>query len=164
MDIKLLVRKKIRLEGYDYSNAGCYFITICVKDEHEVFGHVVGAISNRPCMELSEIGKIAERTISELNKGIVIDKYVIMPNHVHMFIRIEDNGRTEFAPTISSIIRFYKSRITKQIGYSIWQKSYHDYIIRNEKNYQYIWQYIDENPARWVEDRYYGGGMNGKTI
>ena len=116
MHKELLKRKENRLHGYDYLSTGCYFITICVKDNHELLGEVksdVGAISNRPHMQLSEIGKIAETALSKLNENIVIDKYVIMPNHIHMIVRIENNGRTEFAPTMSSIIRFYKSYTTK---------------------------------------------------
>ena len=150
----LPVRKNIRMQGYDYSCAGCYFITICVQDKHELLGEV-GAISNRPYVQLSEIGKIAKNALSKVNENITLDKYVIMPNHVHMIVRIENSGRTEFAPTMSSIIRFYKSYTTKQIGYSIWQKSFHDHIIRNEAEYQKIWKYIDENPMCWKEDEYY---------
>ena len=125
---ELTVRKKIRLEGYDYSQSGAYFITICVKDGHSILwernaGEIsVGAISNRPQTSqpiLSETGKIVDMTLFELNENIAIDKYVIMPNHIHMIVRIENSerldngGRTEFAPTISSIIIFYKSRVTE---------------------------------------------------
>ena len=151
----LPVRKDIRLKDYDYSAAGAYFITMYVKDGHELLSEVVGAISNRPRIELSKIGKIAEVALFKLDETIEIDKYAIMPNHIHMIVRVQDSGRTEFAPTISSIIRFYKSCVTKQIGYSIWQKSFHDHIIRDEAEYYRIAQYIDQNPARWAEDRYY---------
>ena len=155
MQKELSVRKNNRLRGYDYSNAGYYFITICVKDGHSILWEQnVGAISNRPCAPLSDVGKIVENAISELDESMVIDKYVIMPNHIHMIVRIE-NGRTEFAPTMSSIVRFFKSFVTKHIGYSIWQKSYHDHIIRSEDECRRIWQYINENPAKWEEDRYF---------
>ena len=152
---ELPVRKKNRLQGYDYSQNGKYFVTICVKDMHELLGRIVGAISNRPCIELSEIGKAAEIALHKLDETIEIDKYIIMPNHIHMIIRIQNSGRTEFAPTISSIVRFCKSYVTKQIGYSIWQRSYYDRIIRDETEYQKIWQYIDQNPVQWQNDCYY---------
>jgi len=156
MHKELPVRKKIRLEGYDYTSNGAYFVTLCVKDRQSILWEQnVGAISNRPNIKLSKIGINAENAISELNEKIAIDKYVIMPNHIHMIVRIESGGRTEFAPTISSIIRFYKSCLTKQLGYSIWQKSYHDHIIRSEEDYRRYWQYIDENPVKWAEDEYF---------
>ena len=154
MEKELPVRKHPRLKGYDYSSNGAYFVTLCIKDGHSILWEQnVGAISNRPHITLSEVGKAAENAISELDENIVIDKYVIMPTHIHMIVCIESNGRTEFAPTLSSIIRFYKSFVTKQIGYSIWQKSFYDRIIRNEAEYQHIWRYIEENPEKW-EDIY----------
>jgi len=82
-----------------------------------------------------------------------------MPNHIHMIVAI-NSGRLVIAPTqatpnLSTIIKQFKTAVTKQIGFSLWQKSYHDHIIRNEDEYQRIWQYIDENPARWDEDEYF---------
>jgi len=75
-----------------------------------------------------------------------------MPNHIHMLITIDTSGRTQFAPTVSRIVKQFKGSITKQIGYSIWQKSFHDHVVRNEEDYLHIWKYIDENPAMWTED------------
>ena len=57
--------------------------------------------------------------------------------------------------SVVNIIRSIKILTTKEIGYSIFQRSYHDHIIRNEKDYTEIYQYIENNPARWAEDRYY---------
>jgi len=89
----------------------------------------------------------------------MIDKYVIMPNHVHMIIKLsvvqEENGRPMAAPTISRIVNQFKGSVSKQIEYSLWQKLFHDHIIRDEAEYQKIWRYIDENPSRWTEDSYY---------
>ena len=151
-------RKDIRLKNYNYSSAGRYFITICVKDKHEMLGKIVGANCVRPC--LSEIGNIVECEILKLSKiyeAVSVDKYVIMPNHIHMILVINNNihGRTQFAPTISQIIKQFKGSITKQIGYSIWQKSFHDHIIRNEAEYQKIRKYIETNPLKWEEDIYF---------
>ena len=151
------VRKKNRLSGYDYSSAGCYFITICVKDGHEILADIdVGANCVRP--SLSGAGAVIESQIhalSEIYEHIYVDKFVIMPNHIHLMIAIINDEPTQFAPTISRIIKQFKGSITKKIGFSLWQRSFHDHVIRNEAEYRQIWQYIDENPARWREDRYY---------
>jgi len=150
-------RKRIRLSGYNYSYKGAYFITICVKDKHEMLGTIdVGAATGRP--HLSDYGKIVDEEISALPiiyDFVDIDKYVIMPNHIHMIIVLDSDGRTQFAPTISRIVKQFKGSITKQIGFSPWQKSFHDHIIRSEDDYNRICKYIDKNPTLWTEDYYY---------
>lgn len=166
-------RKKIRLQGYDYSQNGLYFVTFCVKDRHELLGRIVGAIINRPInnaqypnVELSEYGLITDDSINDISNhypDISVDKYVIMPNHIHMILMIQNenaNGRLIIAPTISTVIQQLKRNISQKIGFSIWQKSFHDHIIRNEKEYLKIWQYIDENPLKWEDDCYFA--LNGK--
>jgi len=91
-----------------------------------------------------------------------VDKYVIMPNHVHLVLIIEpiEIGRPLVAPTISTIIQQMKGIVSKQIGFSIWQKSYHDRIIRNEKEYLKIWEYIENNPLKWNEDCFFNENKN----
>ena len=182
--MSLPARKKLRLEGYDYSSNGLYFVTICVKDKHEILGHiVVGANCVRPVPSvrpiLSEYGKIVEMEITALSEtydAIEVINYVVMPNHIHIVISINndwqtqvidkfnaidgefgvvDGGRTQFAPTISRVIKQFKGSITKKIGVSIWQRSYHDHIIRNEQDYCRIAEYIENNPAKWMEDIYF---------
>ncbi|MDR2558404.1 MAG: transposase [Oscillospiraceae bacterium] len=158
MQKELPVRKNIRLQGYDYSSAGYYFVTICAKNGHEMLGSIdVGTNCVRPCF--SEYGYIVDKEIAVLSNTydtVHVDKYVIMPNHIHMIIVIEadNDGRTQFVPTISRIIKQFKGSITKQIGFSLWQPRFYDEIIRNEEAYRNIWHYIDENPLKWVEDRY----------
>jgi REP element-mobilizing transposase RayT len=161
----LPVRKNMRLKGYDYSQDGCYFITVCVKDRHELLWdgrRKVGAAFGRP--PISTIGNLIENELLKINEiydTVKIDKYVIMPNHVHMILRIYGgNGRPKAAPTggvpsVSSIMNKFKSSISKQLGYSIWQKLFHDHVIRDEDEYQRIWQYIEDNPQIWQEDCYY---------
>ncbi|MCL2049423.1 MAG: hypothetical protein FWG87_11940 [Defluviitaleaceae bacterium] len=169
-------RKPNRLKNYDYSQNGAYFITVCTKNREQMFwkSDTVGAISNRPkndnnqCPQLSEYGKFAETAIKQLDDRIHVDCYVIMPNHIHMIIVIAEsgrtefaptvvpsNGRTEFAPTIPSIVRYIKSYVTKRIGFSPWQKSFHDRIVRNEQEYYKITEYIENNPSKWEEDCFY---------
>lgn len=151
-------RKNIRLNDYNYSSNGAYFITICTKNKENLLWKNVGANCVRPLdqLPLSKIGIVIENEIYKLNtvyENIKVDKYQIMPNHIHLIIFIyeDSNGRTQFAPTISRIIKQFKGSITKQIGFSIWQKSFYDCIIRNEKEYQSVWNYIHNNPLKYLE-------------
>lgn len=151
-------RKNIRLHNYNYSYNGAYFITICTKNKENLLWKNVGANCVRPLdqLPLSKIGIVIENEIYKLNtvyENIKVDKYQIMPNHIHLIIFIyeDSNGRTQFAPTISRIITQFKGSITKQIGFSIWQKSFYDRIIRNEKEYQSVWNYIHNNPLKYLE-------------
>lgn len=160
------IRKNNRLEFYDYSQNGAYFITICTRDKQKIFWiddksqNSVGAVSGRPNDKLNNIGLIVKFGIEQISvhyPNTIIDKYVIMPNHLHILMRIENdefNGRIISAPTISIIIGQMKRWVSKQIGYPIWQKSFHDHVIRNEADYQRIWQYIDTNPIKWELDCY----------
>lgn len=151
-------RKNIRLNDYNYSSNGAYFITICTKNKENLLWKNVGANCVRPLdqLPLSKIGIVIENEIYKLNtvyENIKVDKYQIMPNHIHLIIFIyeDSNGRTQFAPNISRIIKQFKGSITKQIGFSIWQKSFYDRIIRNEKEYQEVWNYIHNNPLKYLE-------------
>ena len=82
--------------------------------------------------------------------SVTVDKYVIMPNHIHMIISLSDSKAS-----ISGIVHFIKSQTTKHIGYSVFQHSFHDRIIRNMDEYANIWNYIEDNPRKWNEDKYY---------
>jgi REP element-mobilizing transposase RayT len=155
---ELPVRKAIRLKGYDYSGTGYYFVTICIKDRHELLGQIVGAtVPGRPFVELSELGSHVDSAITyySTNNLVGIDKYVIMPNHIHMIIVIPKETGDRGRSPLPHIVRNLKSYVTKKAGFSPWQKSFHDHIIRNEADYMRIWQYIDDNPATWAEDTYF---------
>ena len=150
------------MAGYDYSQPGCYFVTICAKNRRYLFGDEfdwrVGAACGRP--RLSQIGTIVEKEIhrlSQIYSMVCVDKFVVMPNHIHLLIRIRfsESGRPQAAPTLSQIINQFKGSATKRAGYILWQKGYHDHIIRSEADYLRIWDYIDTNPAKWREDCYY---------
>ncbi|HOP09889.1 MAG TPA: transposase [Oscillospiraceae bacterium] len=164
-------RQPIRLTNFDYGSNGAYFITICVNHRKELLGKIdVGAILNRPYdvpsqIDLSKYGAIVELAIKKIPdySDTLVDKYVIMPNHIHILLSVNndsENGRLRIAPTvnISVTIQQFKRRISKQIGFSLWQKSFYDHIIRDEEDYQIHLKYIEENPAKWAEDEYYGGG------
>lgn len=153
-------RKIIRLQNYDYSANGAYFITICTHNKEHLFG-TVGADS------------ISARMVKKVY-GEIIGKYdnisspisVVMPNHFHSIIIIERND-TEVVPSISKIvqefkryttceyIKLVKNGILKPFDKRIWQRSFYDHIIRNENDFNEIWMYIQNNPLKWQEDCYY---------
>ncbi len=153
-------RKPIRLKGYDYSTPGAYFVTICVKDRKQLLSKIVGDDANIvPQNNLSQIGIICDKYINNINikyENVTIDKYVIMPNHIHLIIFLHGTMKAS-SPTknIETIIRSFKTMVTKEIGYSVWQRSYHDHIIRGERDHQKIWEYIDTNVIRWEKDCFY---------
>ena len=154
-------RKQLRLEQYDYSENGCYFITVCTKDKQPILW-TVGAGFPRP--RLSESGKIVKQwiqVISQKYPSVFVDKFVIMPNHIHLLISF-DKGRGNPAPTISNVIGWLKYQITADInrlshttGQPVFQRSFYDHIIRSEQDYRTKWNYIDTNPYRWSDDEYY---------
>ena len=154
---KLQKRKKLRLLGYDYSKNGAYFITICTKDRRCILSHIVGTDGYiGPKVQLTKIGELVQKYIVQI-KGV--DSYVIMPNHIHLII-IKDNEQngamlSSHPTNISSDIRTFKTLVTKEIGESIWQAKFYDHIIRDDYDYMVHLQYVDENPAKWLEDKYY---------
>ena len=160
---RMETRRNIRLKGYDYSQAGVYFVTVCTKDHRPTFWEEsvpVGATCGRP--PLSETGKTVDEEIVHLSAvypNVWAEKYVVMPNHIHLLICIDgsEDGRTQVAPTISRIIKQFKGVTSKRCGQSLWQKSFYDHIIRDENDFLTRWNYIDTNPARWQEDQYCEG-------
>ena len=153
-------RKKNRLLNYDYSQNGAYFITICTENRKCLLSTIVGAIIDRPAYPRStEAGEKVEEAIRGIQvhyQNVCLEKYVIMPNHIRLLVMIDTlHGRSVIAPTISTIVRHMKGFATRNIGYSVFQKSFHDRIIRNDAEYDMIWEYIDTNPARWQQDCFY---------
>ena len=150
-------RKPLRIPRFDYCQNGIYFVTLCTQKRRQCLSRVVGADAHiGPHVELTEYGNAVETYIQSIPG---IDTYVIMPNHIHMIVRIEseDGPMWASAPTqsLSDRIRSFKTLVSKQIRQSIWQRSFYDHVIRCEDDYLRIWQYIDENPAKWAEDEYY---------
>ena len=143
------VRKRIRLQGYDYSEGNMYFITICVKDRLEMLGEIID-----DNIKLTKEGKIVKQNINKIEqiyKNTIIDEYVIMPNHIHILLLRNYKSNV----TISKIIKHFKTNITREIEYSIWQKSFYEHIIRNEKEYLKIKEYIKNNVINWRKDKYF---------
>ena len=162
MDKQLPKRKNMRLPEYDYSNSGYYFITICTVNRKNIFSEIVGQGLAPAEIKLTEIGKIAINQLFDLEKrysNVKIDKYVIMPNHIHLILIIKSTAGASPCPTVSDIICAYKSLTTREcrVFYpvNIWQKSFYDHIIRDENDYLRIWEYIDTNPQKWPEDKYF---------
>jgi len=158
-------RRKNRLEAYDYSRNGVYFVTICTRNMQRVLGEVfVGRDDpGTPQVRLSKYGEVVRDNIERIEayyEHISVDKHVVMPNHVHIILAISDPGGgvpRSSRPTaaVPSVIAAFKKFTAKGIGKNIWQTSFHDRIIRTRDEYLRIWQYIDENPAKWEEDAYY---------
>jgi REP element-mobilizing transposase RayT len=203
-------RKSIRLQGYDYSQAGLYFITICAQDRKCLFGKI-----ENDEMILNDAGLIANECWLEIPKhfpNAVLHEHIIMPNHVHGIVELiqndvanvgAENTRAEnFLPlqnefrkmiprSIGSIVKGFKIGVTKWFRNSnnadmanakagnvntenigaenflplqqpqqnetvkIWQRNYYEHIIRDEKSYQHISEYIINNPKNWKEDKFY---------
>ena len=147
------------MKGYDYSTSGAYFITVCAVNREKIFwSDRRGELCSPANVPLSDIGTIVDNEIQKLNTvydSVCVDKYCIMPDHIHMILTIDtdENGRTQFAPTISRVIKQFKGSITKQIGRPIWQKSFYDHGIRNQLDYDEIWQYIENNPLKYALNR-----------
>ena len=162
-------RHSIRLKGYDYSQAGAYFVTIVTQNRACLFGAVVDGE-----MRLNETGQIVRRCWLDIPAHFPhaeLDEFVVMPNHVHGIIVIVDGRGTACrAPTeqfgrpvtgsIPTVIRSFKSAVTKRIneqrgtpGAHVWQRNYYEHIIRNEESLDRIRQYIANNPLRWAFDR-----------
>jgi REP element-mobilizing transposase RayT len=157
-------RKNIRLNEYDYSQNGAYFVTICTENRRNLLSTIVGGDFHvAPAPALTAIGIEVEKTIqwlNERNNSALFDKYVVMPNHFHCIIMLETGGRG--SPPLHEIIKQFKTYTTKRynemngtISAKLWQRNYYEHIIRNETDYRDIWQYINENPVKWADDEYY---------
>ena len=161
----LPVRKPNRLSHFDYSTPGAYFLTICVEEKKCILGSIVGGGAlDAPLVRLSKTGQIVQKYIESGNTipGVTVDKYVVMPNHIHMILFVDEavSLGTSKAPSpansvIPHFVSTFKRFVHRDIGKKIFQRSYHDHVIRGEKDYRKIWQYIDGNPGKWMDDCFY---------
>ena len=160
-------RKHPRLNHYDYSSNGAYFITICTQNRRCVLSRVVGrglAPAEPNSIEYTLFGKIAKRQLLLLEKRypcLKVEQYVIMPNHIHAILMLNNEAAgASPRPTVMDIICTYKSLTTRECkkhGFpdKLFQTSFYDHIIRNLDDYNEIYNYIAENPARWHNDKLY---------
>ena len=189
MNNNLPKRKKNRLDKYDYSSGGAYFLTICTKDKKNIFWQktqpeAVGEDIILPpeSVRLTDWGRVAEQAIQAIPRHyphINVDQYVIMPNHIHLLLSVQyDSGRIISSPTgmaakivdsadaetcgrsasrasVLTAVGQMKRTVSKSLGTSIWQRSFHDHIIRGVDDYTKISRYIYENPTKWEEDCFY---------
>ena len=173
-------RKKNRLSGFDYSSTGAYFVTICTYhhvyllcDDDTIVGDGSPVPNGSLCKSMQNClfpvpnhwGRIAEKYINEIPMkypGTRISNYVVMPNHIHILLEITKDESLVCSPTLGTIIGWYKYNTTKAIRAEfdvpdgrVFQRSYHDHIVRGEKDYKAIWEYIEHNPAQWDKDCFY---------
>ena len=161
-------RKHTRLTQYDYSQAGMYFVTMCTCNRECLLSQItsVGRGLAPAEIQLTETGRMIEEQLMCLPQRysfVTIEKYVVMPNHLHViFSFAEAAAGASPRPTLIQVVGAYKSLTTRQRnlqqntpGRQLWQDSFYEHIIRDENDFLRIWQYIDTNPAKWLEDRYY---------
>ncbi len=161
-------RKDLRLPGYDYAQQGSYFVTVCTNFKQDLLikksnKRVVAGFHacQEPFYELTEIGGEVEKTLQYIHEhydGVSVDKYCIMPNHVHILFSLQapesETGRHGSLP-LRDVVGRLKSYTTKQYRSIInqpkailWQRNYYEHVIRNDEDYAEKWRYIDENPHR----------------
>ena len=182
-------RRSIRLKGYDYSQSGLYFITLCAVNKICMFGNVVDGK-----MQLNDIGQLVEQewlnTINIRHDDVRLHNYIVMPNHFHAIIEIrrgeshspqshssqphspqshspqtinEGNINKNDSPqrmkspskTVGAIVRGFKGAVSRQLGYTVWQRNYYEHIIRTGESYRQISDYIVNNPTKWQDDKFY---------
>lgn len=163
-------RKAVRLSYWNYAGSGYYFLTICCEGRRNYFGRIRAGD-----LELSAVGEIALEELKrsfEIRTGWRLDSYVIMPNHIHCIVAIDKGdaqqalgyqrvpGRRE-ARSISSFISGFKSAVTsrarKLLGnpeLALWQRGFHEHVIRSEESLNCLRQYQIDNPRAWELDRY----------
>jgi putative transposase len=164
-------RRSVRLRGYDYASAGMYFVTVCARDRACVFGEVANGQ-----VQLSELGETVNRcwvAVGDHFLEVTLDRWVIMPNHLHGILAVgglrsslqpvvgvRSRGACGPSPSsIGAIVGSFKAAVTKahndlrgRSGTTVWQRSYYEHVIRNERDLQRVRQYVEENPIRWELD------------
>ena len=157
-------RRQTRLKDYDYAHPGAYFMTICTKERHCLFGEI-----DNEEMKINDYGEIVRQSWLDLRQhypNVQLDAFVIMPNHVHGLVFLEDVGAGfKPAPTgkhhpLPEIIRAFKTFSARHInklrhsaGKPVWQRNYYEHVIRRDESLAKIREYIEYNPLRWALDR-----------
>lgn len=167
MEKEIPKRKPTRLKDFDYGMTGAYFVTVCTENRKPTLSDIINPVGEgSPLPRLSPYGNIVNKWISEIpNKypQASVDHYVIMPNHIHILLSLNnDYGRGNPSPTLDAVIGWLKYQATKDInklrnsmGEKIFQRSFHDHVIRGREDYDGIVKYICENPMNWRFDELY---------
>ena len=158
-NMELPKRKPTRLKGYDYSTPGAYFVTVCTYNKQCILSDIVvgEGFNALPQNKLTPIGSEVEKAIQYINNNydrICIDKYIIMPNHIHLIVILNDS-EGHGSPPLPSLIGRLKSYTTQKYGKILWQRSFHDHVVRNQDDYLKIWEYIDTNTLKWRSDCFF---------
>ena len=185
MNSKLPTRKGVRLREFDYGKHGAYFITVCTQGRKPILSEITqdnvtgtgytpnktvgGDVLDAPQIKLSKFGEIAEKHLKQLSNfydNISVEHYVIMPNHIHFILFVEniesvlnniemnENGASRTSPptrpkqhsSVSSFVSTFKRFCNKEYGCNVWQRSFYDHIIRNQRDYDEVAKYICETP------------------
>ena len=154
-------RKPNRIAGYDYSQNGAYFVTICTQDRKKILSKIsvgtplLGCPQN-PSPELLWHGEIADKYIRQMDTfygHLSVDQYVIMPDHIHLLITVHNGHPGRGVPTrtseIARVVGTFKRFCNKEYGSNVWQSRYYDHVIRDQQDYNEVWEYIENNPAKW---------------
>ena len=163
MENNLPKRKHSRLEHYDYSAAGAYFITICTQNRRCLLSRIVGRGLAPAEIQYTAYGQIAQEQLLMLEQrypSLKIDQYVIMPNHIHVILLLEETAGDSQRPTIMDIVCAYKSLTTRQCKKvqpidKLFQTSFYEHVIRGREDYHEIAEYIANNPKQWELDKLY---------
>ena len=163
MENRFAERKHTRMAHYDYSTAGAYYVTICTHNRRCLLSRVVGRRLAPAETELSVYGKIAQEQLLLLEKRfplLKVDQYVIMPNHIHAVLILEETAGASPRPTLTDIVCAYKSLTTRACKKllpinKLFQTSFYEHVIRGREDYKEIVKYIAENPSRWESDNLY---------
>ena len=143
------VRKSARASSIYYRN-GTFFVTICSSNMSCIFGSI-NYNGNVASVDLSSTGVKVEKVIEFINSNddsVKVENYVVMPNHVHILLTVDDIE-------LSDIVRRIKTFTQHDSDKKLWQRSYFDRKIRDDNEFKNHWMYIENNPAKWVDDKYY---------
>lgn len=141
-------RKSPRIRDYDYATAGAYFVTLCARDRECLFGRIA---DDR--MRLSRVGQVVKGCWTDIPahfRTAGLDAFVVMPNHVHGIVWLSRAGH---APPLPVVIASFKAAASRAAGQALWQRSFHDRVIRSESELQAMRQYVVDNPIKWAVDR-----------
>ena len=158
--MELPQRKNIRLQAFDYTTPAAYFVTVCTLGRRKILSSIRrGDPCGRPQPWLTEYGRIVEQCKEEAASlyAVSFDSYIIMPDHIHFICRWDEKRATaRVAPTLGLVVGALKSSAANQcrrVGLEgkLWQRGYYEHVIRNEQDYRETREYIEGNPARWLE-------------
>ena len=147
-------RKSLRLQNYDYSSEGCYFITVCIEHRKNLLSTIVGGddLGAPKQIILKPYGKIVEKYILSIENAydtVKVKNYIIMPNHIHLLLLIDTYGLPRSsAPTIPNVVTALKKFTNRDCNRNLWQRGYVDHIIRNQIDFERHWNYIEYNALK----------------